>query len=634
MRDENRKFLDIAGMLLFWLVLMAAILVICGDRAFAEISRETQQELLIHPPAYGEDGKILDAQKWGNQNITLSSYARTMRQKRKRVKCACTMCFTINHWKAAFLDGYQLRTDKEVEESEETKELPRPLYGATSSENMDAGIRLADIGPLDIVAELGCGIAEWSIRAVEAGALRAYGFELDYETFLSAKNHVAEAAKTGRIKAGSVIVLNKDVLEVDLGKYGASIAFAFLDDSLLAQLAQNGVFTGVRKVVSPFHEIEMADKIGRQYEDLWLYAESASDLPRVPRKRYAFTPLQIAESSQSKPDEPVVKANKYSDVYIVKLTAPWCGPCKQFDRDELPKLKKLKIEVVKINVDEDRRFGGMSIPAFAICRKSTKTKLKNGWFVGYRSAKFLQQQLDKHTPSEAPVKTRTMISRLEGVVLPEVLREALEHTDAIWTNRDDHPALQHTDHNTYRLGYNMAARKQLSATGSPNNEKPWRFSGGCDAFADQLDGEVCYYFPSNVRVWQERKEVPGFEAATGLATRWAGEYPIGTVGAEFLSTNGELHAIRYRAKTDDGWYGEQIDISSMPIGYVAVDNCTACHSDIGRHANEIDNKQEWYSHVRGFEKDGFFNSPFMTMTGDGFGREDFQWDNKHFLAIE
>ena len=74
---------------------------------------------------------------------------------------------------------------------------------------------------------------------------------------------------------------------------------------------------------------------------------------------------------------------------------------------------------------------------------------------------------------------------------------------------------------------------------------------------------------------------------------------------------------RYRQKETAGWCAGQIDLGPMPAGYLEVSDCTKCHEDIGKHANEIDDQQEWYTTVTGLEKDGPFAFPLLVLTGNG-----------------
>ena len=396
----NKTALKIAALIVLWL---AMVFVAAQPIARGELSSSTQRVLKANPPIY-VDGLITREQKWGNESIDLEAYSRQMKQGFRWKPCTCSMCGVVNHWKLAYRDQQAMAKVQESKEPEESKEVPQPNYGATSSEDMDQGIQLADIGPTDVVAELGCGIAEWSIRAVEAGAAKAYGFELDYQTYLAAKKHVAKAAQSGRIAAGSVIVLHKDVMEVDLTKYGATVALTFLDDKLLVKMTQAGIFRGLNRVISPFHSIDIDGMSGRQYGNLWMYAERSSDLPGEPQKRYTFTPLSIEQPAAEAISE---APGQYDDIYILKWTADYCEPCRRFNRVELPKLKKLGIDVTPIDIAENQKLaaenGITGIPQFEICYKSTKKKMHTGRFSGYRTAEYLVKQIDHYLTAKANI---------------------------------------------------------------------------------------------------------------------------------------------------------------------------------------------------------------------------------------
>lgn len=80
-----------------------------------------------------------------------------------------------------------------------------------------------------------------------------------------------------------------------------------------------------------------------------------------------------------------------SKYYILKWTATWCGPCKQWDKNEEDKLKKAGIETRKI-YEKDRKadfkkFNIGSMPTFWICTKEDTKFYKGYQYEGYNAKK-------------------------------------------------------------------------------------------------------------------------------------------------------------------------------------------------------------------------------------------------------
>lgn len=113
----------------------------------------------------------------------------------------------------------------------------------------------------------------------------------------------------------------------------------------------------------------------------------ASDVPAI----------TSAVRSDKLTEEDYLKLTKSGRLVLIDFYAPWCGPCKLMEPmlNELTEEQEGKVEVVRINVDENkalmRSMGIWEIPALKIYKEGKETWSR----VGYTEKRVIDRQLKK-----------------------------------------------------------------------------------------------------------------------------------------------------------------------------------------------------------------------------------------------
>jgi SAM-dependent methyltransferase len=115
---------------------------------------------------------------------------------------------------------------------------------------VDAMLRLARVGPGDLLIDLGSGDGRIAIAAAKAYGAEAVGVDLDPRRIAEARERVRRHGVAGRVK-----FLHGDLFEADLGKATAVSLFLSADANLRLRPRLLGLAPGTR-IVSNEHDMD------------------------------------------------------------------------------------------------------------------------------------------------------------------------------------------------------------------------------------------------------------------------------------------------------------------------------------------------------------------------------------------
>ncbi len=123
--------------------------------------------------------------------------------------------------RVSFRAGERITIDLSVEDP---TDRVRVVYVPTPEETVAEMIKLAGVGPADVVFEPGCGDARITIAAVKAGARKGVGIDIDPERVIESRKLVKDAGLDDRIE-----IREGDALDIrDLSE--ASVVFLYMGD--------------------------------------------------------------------------------------------------------------------------------------------------------------------------------------------------------------------------------------------------------------------------------------------------------------------------------------------------------------------------------------------------------------------
>jgi uncharacterized protein (TIGR03000 family) len=121
----------------------------------------------------------------------------------------------------SFRAGERIAVDLTVDDP---NDRVRVIFVATPPDVVDEMIKLAGVGPSDMVFEPGCGDARITIAAVQAGAAKGVGVDIDPDRVADSRARVKDAGLEGRVD-----IRQGDALDIrDLSQ--ATVVFLYMGD--------------------------------------------------------------------------------------------------------------------------------------------------------------------------------------------------------------------------------------------------------------------------------------------------------------------------------------------------------------------------------------------------------------------
>jgi SAM-dependent methyltransferase len=152
---------------------------------------------------------------------------------------------------------------------------PDVIYEPSPPEVVEAMLRLADVGPADVVYDLGCGDGRIVIAAAKRGARQAIGVDIDPERIREARANARAAGVEDR-----VVFIEGDLFEQDLA--GATVVTLYLLPELNLRLEPKlrQLPAGTRIVSHAFDMGDWKPQVKREVDGKTVYLWTVS-APRV-----------------------------------------------------------------------------------------------------------------------------------------------------------------------------------------------------------------------------------------------------------------------------------------------------------------------------------------------------------------